>query len=128
MDRVEGGGRGVGDEKQEAMDPEPVLGRALGLAQGDADGESVCVVVGGNVQVVEAGNDRIRWVGSSQVAGDHNFHTGSEEVEVRTWQAGRAVGCDNGVKGEVAAAAQCAHTSNCYDGRIVSDRVAVESE
>jgi hypothetical protein len=72
--------------------------------------------------------DRIHQVDSSRMEGGHSFHTGSEEVEVRTWQADQVVGCDNGVKGVGAVvAAQCARTNNYHDGRTECDQRVVGS-
>jgi len=80
-------------------------------------------VVEGNVQAVVAGNGHIHR--PSQMEEVHSFRIGSEEGEVHTLQADQVVGYDNGVMGEVAAAAQFARTSNCHDGRTVCYQRAV---
>lgn len=95
-------------------------------ARGGAGGELVGVVAGGNVQPVEVGNDRTRQVDSNRMEGGRSFHIDSGEAEDHMWQAGRVVGCDNGVK-EVAAVVQCAHTDNCHDGRTECGRRVVGS-
>ena len=58
--------------------------------------------------------------------GDHNFHIGSGEVEVRTRQV---VLCGNDVKGVgvVAVVAQCARTNNCHGCRTEHDQMVVGS-
>jgi hypothetical protein len=121
MKLVGEGGHGMDDEKGEVMDQELVLVREREQAQGDAGGELVGVVVGGNVQA-GAGNDRIHRVDSSRVEGDHSFHIDSGEVADHMWRADRVVGCDSGVKEVEAAEVQCVHTNNYHDDHIECDR------
>jgi len=85
-ERVEEGEHGMGDGLEGAMGPEPALVQEQEQARGDVGGEFVGVVVEGNVQAVEVGSDHIHWADSSRMEGDHSFHIGSEEVEVRTRQ------------------------------------------
>lgn len=105
------------DGEREAMGPKPALVQVQVQARRDVGDELVGAVVEGNVQAVEVGSDHIRQIDSSQMEGVHSFHMDSGEVGVRTWQVDQIVGCDNGVKGVAAAAAQCARTNNYHDGR-----------
>lgn len=106
----------------------PVLGQEQGQEQGGVDDEAVGVVVEGNVQAEEVGNDRTHQVGSSRMEGDHSFRIDSGEEEVRMWQADQVVECDSGVKGVAAAVARWARTNNCHDGHTVYDRMVVALE
>jgi hypothetical protein len=122
-EQVEEGDHEMDGGWEEVLNPELVLVLVQGQEQeqGGVGDELVGVVVGGNVQV-EVDSAHIRQVDSSRLEGDHSFHIGSGEGEVRMWQADQVVGCDSGVKGVVVAAAQYARTNNCHDGRTVFDR------
>jgi len=124
---VEGDEHGMDGGREEAMNPEPVLVREPELAQGDVGDELVGVVVEGSVQAVEAGNGHTHRVDPSRMEEGHSFHIGSEGGEVHTWQADQVGGCDSGVKGVAAVAAQFARTSNCHDGHTVYDQRVVGS-
>jgi hypothetical protein len=125
---AEEGDRGMDGDREEAVGPGPVQVQEREQVQGDVGDGFADVVVEGNVQAVEVGSGHIHRVDSSRMAGDHNFHIDSGKGEVRTWQADQVAGCDNGVKGVVAEAGQCARTNNCHDGRTVYDQTVVGSE
>lgn len=60
MERVEGGAHGMGDGREGATDPEPGPEQEQERAQARGDvGDELAGVVGGNLQAVEVGSDRI---------------------------------------------------------------------